>query len=354
MKYGPSGLFNSATFDNTNLGESMKATLAVAANHSLAKSTWSTYSTAARMLNRCGEETGTTMDLPLNEEKVLKFVAWLLNRKLSTPTINAYLSGLRQTHLAQGLDIPTLRTPLINQILDGTKKLDAIKANSGEKRTRLAVTPLVLRTWKSELIKSDLNNTDKLLLWAVSVILFMGAFRVHEILNKKTHTFDPLFSLLLKDITIRQIRINNELTNIIQIRIKSEKKDRIGVNTIVDVYENGGQFCPVKALKKWLSASAHNNQNLPAFRWSSGNPLTGKDFNKCLKDLLEKHFDYKKSNMSSHSFRRGMATLLGHIGYTDSEIQAVGRWSSRAFEDYIKLPRTKRLQMAREIGRLNL
>jgi hypothetical protein len=93
---------------------------------------------------------------------------------------------------------------------------------------------------------------------------------------------------------------------------------------------------------------------LPAFRWSSGNPLTGKDFNKCLKDLLEKHFDYKKSNMSSHSFRRGMATLLGHIGYTDSEIQAVGRWSSRAFEDYIKLPRTKRLQMAREIGRLNL
>ena len=55
-----------------------------------------------------------------------------------------------------------------------------------------------------------------------------------------------------------------------------------------------------------------------------------------------------------HSFRAGMASLLGTLGYTDEDIQAVGRWSSRAFLAYLKLPRTQRLTMAKKIGELNL
>ena len=45
---------------------------------------------------------------------------------------------------------------------------------------------------------------------------------------------------------------------------------------------------------------------------------------------------------------------MGKMGYTDAEIKAVGRWSSNAFETYMKLPRTKRSKMARDIGNWEL
>ena len=56
--------------------------------------------------------------------------------------------------------------------------------------------------------------------------------------------------------------------------------------------------------------------------------------------------------MTSHSFRAGIASLMGVLGYSDDQIMAIGRWSSSAFERYLKLPRTKRAQMAKELGKL--
>ena len=42
--------------------------------------------------------------------------------------------------------------------------------------------------------------------------------------------------------------------------------------------------------------------------------------------------------------------MMAAIGYSDEEIKAVGRWSSRAFMEYIKLPRTQRAEIARRLG----
>jgi len=44
-----------------------------------------------------------------------------------------------------------------------------------------------------------------------------------------------------------------------------------------------------------------------------------------------------------------MASMMGALGYDDEDIQAVGRWSSRAFEEYLMLPRTKRMAIAKKI-----
>ncbi len=49
----------------------------------------------------------------------------------------------------------------------------------------------------------------------------------------------------------------------------------------------------------------------------------------------------------THSFRIGTASMLGALGFSDEEVKAVGRWSSRAFEEYMLLPRTKWMQMAK-------
>jgi len=44
--------------------------------------------------------------------------------------------------------------------------------------------------------------------------------------------------------------------------------------------------------------------------------------------------------------------MLANLGLPDEELQAAGRWSSRAFEIYMKLKRTKRTAVATKIQQL--
>ena len=94
--------------------------------------------------------------------------------------------------------------------------------------------------------------------------------------------------------------------------------------------------------------------NLPAYRSQDGANFTGKRFNNYLRKFNAKYLNIPGKSLSCHSFRAGLATLLGQVGYSDQDIQASGRWSSRAFLSYIKLPRTQRLKMAREIATLGI
>ena len=70
-----------------------------------------------------------------------------------------------------------------------------------------------------------------------------------------------------------------------------------------------------------------------------------------MKDLLSSVIDYNKmGKISSHSFRIGITTMLGKLGYSDEEIMAIGRWSSSAFELYIRSPRAVRAKTAKRMA----
>jgi hypothetical protein len=87
----------------------------------------------------------------------------------------------------------------------------------------------------------------------------------------------------------------------------------------------------------------------PAFRWRNGSPLTQNEFRDILDSRLTGYIENPSDVFCTHSFRIGVASMLGSLGYDDEDIQAVGRWSSRAFEEYLRLPRTKRIAMAKKI-----
>jgi hypothetical protein len=70
-----------------------------------------------------------------------------------------------------------------------------------------------------------------------------------------------------------------------------------------------------------------------------------------LKERLEGYVEGADKWFTTHSFRTGAASMMAILGYSDSDIKAMGRWSSRAFETYIRLPRTKRIEMARDFAR---
>jgi hypothetical protein len=74
--------------------------------------------------------------------------------------------------------------------------------------------------------------------------------------------------------------------------------------------------------------------------------------NNWLRVLLSKHVDYDKARFTGHSFRIGLATTLGSLGFSTNDIKEAGRWSSNAYEVYMKLPRRQRLAVAEKISKL--
>ena len=348
QKYGPKGLFTKNSF-NARLPNNIKAALATAANHNISANTWKTYKSALNQLEKCQEFYNRVFHFPMNKEDVLIYVAWLLyEKKLKATTVEVYLSALRQVHLSKGHVVKELRPDIVKTVLGGQKNIDSLRKE--ESSNRLPVTLNMMKLIKIELNKIDGQKGFRQLVWAVVTLCFFGAFRIHELLAKQVTNFDPINTLLSEDFRIRTVRVGNEKVKMITVKVKSPKESRCVNNKLIDVYENNGPLCPVRACEKWLKYAPPMKKGLPMFRMADGTPLTGRKLNSVLRKIFKPHIPAGKGYVSSHSFRAGIASLMGSMGYGDEDIMAVGRWSSQCFERYIKLPRTKRLKMAREMG----
>ena len=348
-KYGRKGLMRKEVFKGLQIPEEVKEALADLGNHGLSKSTWSNYRTAERMLLKCQKDRKRCMELPLGQEEVLIFVDWLVrDRKVKHGTVTSYLAGVRQAHVSRGMGVPVIRTDLVNLILAGKKNVERMGNLRRESRTRLPVTLGVMKLLKATLREAEMNLQEKLLTWTVACIAFNGSFRIHELLAKEEKKFDPIFTLLEEDLGITA----GEGGGVILVNVKWPKEEKNGREFTVEVFETGGPNCPVKALKKWWARDPPRQKGLPAFRKEDGTALTGRALNLTLKKLLGEHLDYGQGTVTTHSFRSGIPTLLGAAGFSDEDIMAVGRWSSRAFEQYVKLGRTKRREMAKAVAEM--
>ena len=67
-----------------------------------------------------------------------------------------------------------------------------------------------------------------------------------------------------------------------------------------------------------------------------------------LKRLLSPYIPYGK--ITGHSFRAGLASLLGARGFSEDTKKTVGRWSSAAFKIYVKMTRITRVSVAQSLA----
>jgi len=161
--------------------------------------------------------------------------------------------------------------------------------------------------------------------------------------------YDKRFTLLEKDIKMVQ---EQEGKDVIIVNVKWPKEERKGRDVEVELYETGTDICPVRALRKYWRIRKRTEEEKPAFRMEDGKAFTGQMLNSMLKDLLKEHLDYNEGKILTHSFRSGITTTMGQKGWTDEQLKEIGRWSSRAYECYLKLPRTTRRPVAKGIGNL--
>jgi len=342
-------MIDKGRFQDLGLEGDTAERLAEIANFGLSKSSWSNYKTAERMLMKCRKQTRKRLELPMDQKDILTFVEWLAReRKVKHGTICSYLAGLRQLHLLKGHDEMKIRTDLVNLVLTGQKNKEAAE-EKGEKGGRLPVTVTVMKLIKATLRESEMKGVEKLLVWAVCCIAFAGAFRIHELLCREETKFNPRFTLLEEDIVVAE---GSQGKKSLFITVKWPKEDKKGKGVEVEVMESGTAICPVKAYLKWRNVRTETSKGMPAFRQESGKPLTGQKLNNILRELLEEHISYETGTISTHSFRSGVTTALGQKGLSDDQLKEAGRWSSRAFEHYVKLPRTRRKGVAKIIGQI--
>jgi len=319
-----------------------------AVSHSIAKKTWLSYRTAERMLAKFMRENGQSLSLPISEVVTLGFVHWLAyKRGLKASTINGYLAGVRNLHIMKGLPEPKIRTDLVKMVIEGRKNIDAINRLSVGKKERQPVSLDLMKLLKARIYGMQAAVQDKLTAWLVCTLALHAACRGGELLCKTEESFDPAVELLREDVQMKVIISERKTSESLQLRLKMPKESKDNRATIVDVFETGSEICPVKAFKKWQKFTGGAGTKEPAFLWSNGKPVTAKAMNKLLKEVLDPVLS--DHQISMHSFRTGAASLMGELGYSDTEIQAVGRWSSRAFENYIKLGRSKRIAVLRKM-----
>ena len=354
-KYCQLGMVKERMLIQKGLQPSQAKLMANFANHGLAQSTWSSYSTVSNHLERCEKDTGRDLSLPFNTETTLVFVAWLLDvRKIKAVTVDKYLSALRMIHLTQGYDIPCLRDPIVKLILAGKKNWDNVRETLQGKVKRDPVTFEMMKFFKKKLLTISWGIRKKILFHSVTTLAWNGSFRIHELLSNDSKTFDPTVTLLWKDVKVDTVQMDGREVGVISIFLKSPKTDRIGAGQRVEVFETGNFMCPYRAFKKYeASLKFKPEKNQPVFREENGECLSGRKLSKYL-DEISKELSEKGIKVKNHSFRAGVPTMMATLGYSDKDIMAAGRWQSNAFMAYAKLPRLQRAKFAVELaGKFN-
>jgi Phage integrase SAM-like domain len=282
------------------LSSEERGQFAALSSMSLTKKTWSSYTTAERMLAKCCKEKGIRLEWPVTESMITKFVLWLaFSRNLSSGSISTYLAGIRQAHLNKGMPCPEIRSDKINQLLKGKANMESENRRESKVGRRQPVTPDILRLVKSRISDSELHICNKRMVWAVGSILFFGALRGAEILCRSVSEFDPAYTLCTQDISV--VRDEGKAEKL-QIKVKAPKEMKKGGETIVDIFQTSADICPVRAFVKWREQGAAWEWGQPAFRWRSGKPLTSSHFNKLLRERLEGYVTGADKWFTTHSF----------------------------------------------------
>ena len=109
-------------------------------------------------------------------------------------------------------------------------------------------------------------------------------------------------------------------------------------------------FCPVQAYKRmcYLNRCSSNDAAFSYIKHGKSVPITYSQFQKRLRELICK-IGLNPNLFSSHSFRRGGATLASRAGVSPNSIQLMGDWKSDCYKKYIVTSLSDKINVAKQI-----
>ena len=270
---------------------------------------------------------------PISESNIILF-ATHLSTSHSHSNIGSHIAAVKYMSHVRGFDLDLTNFTRLYRLLRGIKRTQGARF---KKPPRIPITPPLLFALGHNLWNSSYPFNDKIMLWAAMLTAFYGFLRVSEYTSSHVKSYDPPSTLCFRDV---QIITNSS----IQLNIKASKTDPFRNGVHITLHANNSPLCPLKALRPFLLS--HPQKSGPLFVWQDGRYLT-----RCgLSAVLARISPQGLQNMSSHSFRIGAASTAAAAGHPRWLIQAMGRWSSNCFRDYIRIPKTTLAEVSRSLA----
>ena len=179
-------------------------------------------------------------------------------------------------------------------------------------------------------LSQEPHSFENRLVWAAAWMGFFGFLRCSEFLALDNAPFNPRVHLCVADLHY----IHSDSHHHIEVYIKASKTDQLRIDTTITLGTTSQELCPVAAILDFLAARG----NIPGalFLNGDGTPMRRRQFVGKIQHALhlagvnERHFN-------GHSFRIGAATSASQAGVPKTTIKLLGRWSSMAYQQYIRL-----------------
>jgi len=199
----------------------------------------------------------------------------------------------------------------------------------------------LLQLLRHNLAKSAISQQDRQMLWAAFCLAFFGSLRFGEILSNSSSSFLPKETLLWRDTSLLS-------PSHLLLKLKNTKTaafETVDIFSIPSLPE-----CPVAAFSRFKISSIFL-PDTPVFTWKSGTFLTLKEVNSWIVQLLQPQLGPLSSQLSAHSFRAAIPTLLARFPESASseEIMGWGRWKSSAYLSYTRLKPDQRQRIYNNI-----
>ena len=267
---------------------------------------------------------------PVTEYLLCGFSAYLADQGLTPQTGVSYLSAVRSMQISLGLPDPRDESslPYLKRVQAGIRRAQLNKAVPS--RVRLPVTASLLEQIRVAL--DDSTYLHKMVVWAVACVAFFGFFRLGELLLDSPLAFNSATCLAWGDVAVDDTSNPSQ----VKIHLKKSKCDQFGRGVDVFLGRTDTSLCPIAAITSYMVVRGSSPG--PFFVDDKKEALSKGHFVKAIRDILQSlglpHHQY-----AGHSFRIGAATSAALAGVEDSTIQALGRWHSAAFLQYVRLPR---------------
>ncbi len=240
---------------------------------------------------------------------------------LQVSSIKSYISGIQFFHkLLYGAPSPEINNSQTAMLIRGIQQSRPTRPDS-----RLPITLDILTKCIHALRTCYQPPSTARTLDTMFILAFFGFLRCAEL--TASSKFDPAINPTISDLTI----LDSET---ISFLIKQSKTDQVKKGHFVYIFNLSS---PIQAVREYLHLriSQAKSPLEPLFLDHAGNPVSRTWFQKQLKSVLLSA-GISAANFSSHSFRIGAATSAAQKGLTKHQIQTLGRWSSEAFQSYIR------------------
>lgn len=249
----------------------------------------------------------------LDQQTILRFIAYLAQQQLMARTIKVYLAGIRAWLIVQGAPAPQIYTEAVKLAL---KSLDRRQPSPSQ------VAPITKDILMAIMISLP-PTYDNFMYFTAMVVAYFACMRAAE------YCYDPTVCapLLTSAVSFTQGQIPY-----FTLSVPSSKNMAHGYKVVVGC--TGSYVCAVCTLSHYLTLRPREPFSL-LFQTADRRPLTYKLLSQFIKAVILK-LGMDARTYTPHSIRAGAATDAAQAGLPTEAIKNLGRWRSDAYVQYLR------------------